>query len=171
MKRPTMTPILLTLLLPLTLWAQITTVRQTRPTVIPSSYHYAVKVVCGSDKGYILSKGSYKTAINIYNPNDTTVVFSKHLVPAPPGETGPTYEINPYTSIGAGLALEIDCAELFEVAYDYLKQKETTLLKGFVILESKFPLNVVAVYTSEPLSRWCGGTSSIDVETVYPTRR
>ena len=123
-------------------------------------YTYAVKFVCGEGDGKILSKAYYKTAINVCNPTDTKMGFRKKFSVALPKETaGPVSDfvegrLGPYES------LEIDCPDI----RNHLKL-DWEFLKGFVIIESKVKLNIVAVYTVADLD---GEVKSIDVEQVHP---
>jgi hypothetical protein len=49
-------------------------------------FQYAVKFVCGKGDGNILAPGRYFTAINVHNPTDQTINFSKKFAIALPGE-------------------------------------------------------------------------------------
>jgi len=107
-------------------------------------WKYVVKVVCGKADGEILSPGRYYTAVNVHNPGRARAVLRKTISTALPGErvgrvvNAGRAALEPYESF------EIDCADL----QDYLKLQGCCFVKGFLVLESASPLEVVAVYSA-----------------------
>jgi hypothetical protein len=124
---------------------------------------YAVKFVCGRSAGAVVAPGVYWTAINVHNPTDADVTFRKKVAIALPHET--PGRVSPFTDakLGPDEALEIDCEDIHRLADD-----PADFLKGFVVIESKVELDVVAVYTA------AGATDQIETlhtERVAPRRR
>jgi len=107
---------------------------------------YAAKVICGTSEGKILDKGTYRTAVNVHNPNDAAVSFSKKFAIAEPGQPGAIIRLEP-GKLGPDEALEVDCSEIFRNVYEQTKVKYA-FLKGFLVIESLNELDVVAVYTA-----------------------
>jgi hypothetical protein len=126
-------------------------------------YSYAVKFVCGQEKdGWSrkdyapVVKGTYATAINIYNPNEFKV----------------RVELGAYStrhdgtrSLGSSkyewsYVEKIDCYDLFE---EY-RISHDELLKGVLYIKTPHRLDVTAVYTSGDYDY---GGATIDVEQVF----
>ena len=108
-------------------------------------FQWAVKFICGESDADVISAGVYFTAINVHNPTDTEVSFSKKIAIAWPRERpGPVSRFSD-AKLGPDEALEIDCADIREHAPP---EASARLLKGFVVIESKVELDVVAVYTA-----------------------
>jgi hypothetical protein len=85
---------------------------------------------------------------NVHNPTYTTIGFRKKIATALPGEEpGPVSKFFD-ARLGPDEALEIDCRDIFKHA-----ESRANFLKGFVVIESKVELDVVAVYTAAPLAR------------------
>lgn len=129
-------------------------------------FQYAVKFVCGKSPGpgqqQVVATGNYFTAINVHNPVNDTVKFRKKIAVALPnekaGKVSPFFDV----TLKADEALEIDCGDI----YSHM-QMHPTFLKGFVVIESKTELDVVAVYTAAGAS---GQVETMDIETVQPRR-
>jgi hypothetical protein len=127
-----------------------------------ANFKYAVKFVCGESDGKILAPGAYWTAINVGNPNDNRVVLRKRFSIALPKERpGPVSKFFE-AKLGPHQAFEIDCPDIF-------KHTETgeDFIKGFVIIESKVELDVVAVYTGAGAT---GQLETLQVERISPQR-
>jgi len=106
-------------------------------------YQYAVKFICGKCKGDILSPGKYLTAINVHNPNTREARFMKTFSVALPGQKqGPVSE-PVKCSLKPNHSFEIDCPDISRHA-----PSRSEFKKGFVVIDSIFPLDVVAVYTA-----------------------
>ncbi len=137
--------------------------------VLRYTFSYAAKVVCGFQRDstvLALVPGLYATAINIHNPGDSTVIFSKRLaITHPPGgqQPGRTVPIG-LDTLRPGQALEVDCEDIRRRARLDLSR----YVKGFVVLQSAGGLDVTAVYTAGSLATY--QVTSIDVESV-PGRR
>lgn len=109
-----------------------------------TTYRYSVKVVCGKSCGDILAKGRYFTAINVHNPSEKTAAIRKKISLALPGET-PGHLINARRAkLRSCQSFEIDCTDIYKQA----KMIPDCFLKGFVILESTTPLEIVAIYSA-----------------------
>lgn len=137
MNRPHLsTPILLTLALA---WAPVNAHAQVRDSV---AFEYAVKIVCGTPETKALAPGMYFTAINVHNPGNDSVVFRKKFATTLPEERpGP---ISPFSwnALRPDQALEIDCNDIFHHAH------LVRWAKGFAVIQSPQPLDIVAVYTA-----------------------
>jgi hypothetical protein len=134
--------------------------------VPPLPFQYAVKFVCGKSPGpgqqQVVATGNYFTAINVHNPFNDTVKFRKKIAVALPNEKAG--KVSPFFDVALkdDQALEIDCDDIYK--HMHMNQ---TFLKGFVVIESKTELDVVAVYTAAGAS---GQVETMDVETVQPRR-
>ena len=112
----------------------------------PGPYSYAAKVVCGAQRelqGVVPQ--TYMTTVNVHNPSDSLAIFFKTLlVTLPPGGQRPMPLLRPtFTDTlrpQAGLAT--DCADLRK-RYPNVP----AFFEGFVLLQSRVSLDVVAVYT------------------------
>ena len=133
------------------------------------TYSYAVKFVCGfqrsntgllsQDDGTFLSfgeptvkAGNYATDINIFNPGLDTEVDKKVLLVVedgiPVGREPRVVEPVAFDSIGLGScqATMDDCNRIAEL---FPPPSPFSLRIGFLVLTSKQPLDVTAVYTAE----------------------
>jgi hypothetical protein len=136
---------------------------------------YAAKMVCGLQKdpdGMQLVRGFYGTAINIHNPGERPVVFTKKLaLTFPPREQKPG-KIIPIAKheLAPDEALEVDCDDVRREAFG--GQFPDSFIKGFIVIESEGELDVTAVYTAAGLDPDSKVTSvtSIDVDRVLGRR-
>jgi hypothetical protein len=139
-------------------------------------YQYVAKFVCGVQNPVnppgmpVLVPGQYYSAINVHNPTEGRAIsFCKKFAIALPMEKAGqlTGYVVPNPSLAANNALEIDCADI----RGYL-QKPPAFFKGFAVIVSRTPLNVVVVYTGGtlPATTPNGQLATMDVETV-PERR
>jgi len=125
-------------------------------------FQYAAKFVCGKSAGEIVAPGVYFTAVNVHNPTDTKIPFRVKMAVAYPAlKPGPVSKFHD-AELGPDEALEIDCPDIFNP--EIFKRTETNadFLKGFIVIESKVELDVVAVYTA------AGGEGQ--VETLHMER-
>lgn len=109
---------------------------------------YAVKIVCGRTDRRAVAPGTYYTAINVHNPNPDSVPLRKKVALTAPGEKpGLVYPFSNNILV-PDQAFEIDCA-------DIIRHSDSTLTfaKGFVVIQSRAPLDVVAVYTTAGATR------------------
>jgi hypothetical protein len=162
------------------------------PCPPPSRFHYvyAAKFLCGilkvSGREGPVEPGSYATAINIHNPHAHAVAIRKKAIllyngerpeeagerPTPPvsGEETLVRELRP------DWALEIDCADIRQVllrdATGQPGPPAPVFIKGWVIVETftDLPLDVVAVYTTDPQERGLQSAPSIATDRVPGTR-
>ncbi len=153
----------------------------------PAWSYYAAKFVCGAETvpppPATLAIGKYKTIVNIHNPNYLTndlmepipVVFLKKVVVSlPQGEQPlpPTCKLQ--DELASDHALQMDCITI-KTHLRLAGLPSTGALEGFVVIEVppqgpfEFPppLDVVAVYMSQPLG---GQVSTMDVETIHQGR-
>jgi hypothetical protein len=124
----------------------------------PRSYRYSVKFVCGKCEGKILARGHYFTAINVHNPSRRPTKVHKIVSTALPAAT-PGHVVDAGTSeLGPFESFEIDCPDI----HGYARLMPGCLAKGFVVLTSRTPLEVVAVYTAAGADK--------EVETLHTER-
>jgi hypothetical protein len=142
------------------------------PPVTESKFIYSIKFLCGrGSESFGVKPANYATAINIHNFHDETVTLKKKVVIAH-REGEPPGEVTPYTdnvSLGSNIAIEVDCVDICELLgeEDPATGRCMRFLKGFVVIESSQPLNIVAVYTSST-GGWFGGGFSMDIEYISP---
>ncbi len=130
---------------------------------------YAVKIACGvvkEAKGNPLPLGQYFTAVNIHNPSRCDVVtFRWKVAVGLPGlKVG---DVSPFAEakLGPDEALEIDCPDVMERLRN-AQTKPAEFVKGWVIIETENPLDVVAVYgTSASVG---GALNALHTERVEP---
>jgi len=124
------------------------------------TYHYVVKIICGLSEGKIVAQGRYYTAINIHNPTNRGVSFRYKVALALPGTMpGPVSKFVK-GKLEPDQASEIDCPDIFR-----LIESREKFLKGFVVIESKSELDVVAVYTAAGSN---GYIETMDIERITP---
>jgi len=160
-----------------------------RPPEIENLIVYSAKFLCGPALGKEgVQPGSYSTAINIHNPNNGTVTLYKKAVIAK-REDEPRGKISDFhrVTLQADEAIEVDSIDIIsllvpeqEVELTAPSQQTTTILqttavspvsslirfiKGFVVIYSTAPLDVVAVYTASTSVGF-----GLDVEYLSPSR-
>ena len=132
-------------------------------------FEYGAKLVCGLQRDpsdMRLTRGAYATTINIHNPNEGEVKFSKKLAfTFPPEEQNPgeVREIGEHV-LGPDQALAVDCIDIQR----QLGQFPRPYIEGFVVIQSRESLDVSAVYTSAAVDANGRPTaqSGIDVEQI-----
>ena len=143
------------------------------PTQPVAPLEYAAKFVCsgtgGTQDGPLrppqFSPGRYTTSINIHNPNrraDFTWKVTVAMVEFP----GPMTAFKPMISLRYDQAIDIDCGAI----RGWMRANGhviSALITGFVVIQSRQELDVVAVYTASPVA---GQVSSIHTERV-PLRK
>jgi hypothetical protein len=143
-------------------------------------FQYVVKIVCGvctqEVNNDMLAPGQYWTAINIYNPSqkeeevarfEIRIAIAEPVAAGTTGTTGISFDVQPILELKSGNALEIDCGYIianFEKAGNHQRR----FLKGFVVIKSKFELDVVAVYTA---AKHGGSVVTLHTERVSPRVR
>jgi hypothetical protein len=153
-----------------------------QPYLIDSSrpckeFQYAAKLVLGVpgpgkfDPGHdIVAPGRYYTAINIHNPATCkTVTFRWKVALGTDGRTGPITRFQSL-QLRPDEAIEIDAGSVVQALHGLLKA--TQFLKGFVVIESPCPLDVVAVYSvgAPPAGNTAGNVVAFHTERV-PERK
>ena len=133
----------------------------------PESFMYTVKFTCvkevgppeGDPGGVPFVPALYRTAVNIHNPQREEVIFRKKAVVALSQESEERGIISEWREerLRSDEALDVDCLDIQK-----LLQGGQPVGDGFVVIESRVPLDVVAVYTTEG--------PSIDVEYIQPKR-
>ena len=104
------------------------------------AYHYAAKIVCGvqhDPENLRLARGLYATAINILNPNNKTVKFTKKLsltYPPDAQEPGAVHNIST-DKLGPDEALEVDCEDLKRALFR--SGLPAPYIKGFVVIKER----------------------------------
>jgi hypothetical protein len=136
--------------------------------VIPNPYHfqYAAKFVCAVNMpGFSTSTtsilpGSYKTVVNIHNPQNQTVKFGEKIASAI------------FTNDVSGLvtatllpdqALAVDCDKMAKIFGPAVHSP----IDGFLVIDSPVSLDVTAVYTVGKNPDQGGEVESFAVEQVH----
>jgi hypothetical protein len=149
----------------LVLWSFVV-VPKTYAQNIKAKYQYAVKFVCGPGDEVQAVRGFYLTAINVHNPgvgpNDVVTFAKKVVIALPKEEQGPVSQFRK-ESLRPNHALEIECEDI----RSFFTIQLPGFIKGFVVILSPKPLDVVAVYTARSSN---GEVEGIDVENI-PARR
>ena len=145
------------------------------------NYQYAVKFICFNADSHFradteqgLLSGWYMTDVNIHNPNARGTRLRKKLALAyPPGKQRPG-PISRFATqdLRSDQAIEINCWDQFAyqgnaTQYHYPENG----IKGFLVIESDGPLDVVGVYTigSSGSDNGAAQVQDIDVERVPAT--
>jgi hypothetical protein len=131
--------------------------------VVPASVaqqlplQYAVKFVCGKPDSRVVAPGQYFTLVNVHNPGRETVPFLKKFAIALPNQkAGPVTKLIE-AKLGSDEAFAIECTEIRK------KTQSAGFAEGFVVIESKVELDVVAVYTT---SGSTGQVQTMELERV-----
>jgi hypothetical protein len=134
------------------------------PGAVPGPMlEYAVKVVCGRqpmNPVMPVAQGVYYTAVNVHNPG-APQKFKRKVAVALPGKVGPVSTFL-WTGLANDQAIEFDCGEISKQSH------MDGFLKGFLVIQSSFPLDIVAVYTAAPLNN--PHVSTLHTERVPPRR-
>ena len=112
---------------------------------ITAPFNYAAKIVCGTQReAQGVVPQPYMTTVNVHNPSDSVATFFKTLlVTLPPGGQRPTPPMRPMTdTLRPQMGLATDCTDLRR-RYPNVPP----FFEGFVLLQSRVSLDVVAVYT------------------------
>jgi len=130
-------------------------------------YIYSVKFLLGEarseDEG--VKPANYLTAVNIHNFLDESFAVKKKAVIAVPQEQPGIVSAYEEFRMGPNWAVEVDGADISDLLG--LSFPPSSFIKGFVVIESPKPLNVVAVYTSSTGGLF-GGGFSMDIEYISP---
>lgn len=134
------------------------------------TYQYTAKYVCGlsqdpTTKSPVLP-GTYRTSINVHNPQASNVTIMKKAVqssremenPIPPGKLR-SYTIRPDYSF------EIDCEDVYLIGG---VPSGTLFSEGFVVIQSPRQIDVKAVYTAGAPATASSSVVTMDIETIEP---
>jgi len=122
---------------------------------------YVVKFVCGKTDNRVVAPGVYFTSVNVHNPGRETAGFlKKFAVALPRQKAGPVTKLIE-AKLGSDEAFSVECNEIMK------RTGSAGFVEGFMVIESKVELDVVAVYTT---SGSTGQVQTMEVERV-PVRR
>lgn len=130
-------------------------------------YQYVAQFTCGlneeSDERAV--RGQYATAINIHNPHPEEVILRKHVALTFPPEVQAAGAVSGtiMENLDGSSALQVDCGEILDGEFDFTEAPSTDYVQGFVVVESRQPLDVSATYTATGDD---GGQASVDAETI-----
>lgn len=144
---------------------------RTTVQVLCARYEYAAKYLCGSQdnpEDPRLVPGTYRTTVNVHNPNDERVTFFKKIA-----LTYPPEKQRPGRVVPIGLdeleydeALKADCSEAQRLI------RQAGYVEGYLIVQSPLSLDVDAVYTTQISGRdGTGIATSIDIEEISERER
>jgi hypothetical protein len=127
-------------------------------------FEYVAKLICGFQENAERSApGFYTTTINIHNPWEREVSFSKKLALTFPREEpveeqtpGEVVPISERDVLEPDQALAVDCV-------DISRHVAAPFVEGFVVIQSQASLDVTAVYTVTGRDR---RQPNIDVEQI-----
>lgn len=127
------------------------------------SLEYAAKFVCGrvsAQSAVFTARGSYFTSINIHNPNRDTVVFRVKFAQAGDSKAG---TVSKWDSLPLRYdeALSLNCRTILR------RFNSPAFAEGYVVIDTRLPLDVNAVYTAAGPS---GLVSSEQIVRVTPQR-
>ena len=119
-----------------------------RPTGPIQPMEYAAKFVCGRSHGdnTPIAAGTYYTAINVHNPG-RAVRISDKVTLAAIGRPGEMTDLRTRMSLRYDEAIEFDCDWIRARLRDAGVQT-ADIFTGFLVLQARTPLDVVAVYTA-----------------------
>jgi len=118
---------------------------------------YAVKFVCGKPDSRVVAPGLYFTSVNVHNPGREAAGFLKKFAVALPNQkAGPVTKLIE-AKLGSDEAFAIECREIIG------RTHSAGFAEGFVVIESKVELDVVAVYTT---SGSAGQVQTMELERV-----
>jgi hypothetical protein len=138
---------------------------------------YAAKFNCGTENtAQDVAVGRYLTSINVHNPQEFDLTFTKKFVLAVPepglfGVGTPVHStiVKETDTLGANSAEFVNCTKIRAE----LKQSGTSIIEGFVVFEVPTqgdPLNyldVVGKYTAGPGNQNTFSTPALEI-VVYP---
>lgn len=131
---------------------------------------YAAKFVCGNTpRPTIVLPGAYLTAINVHNPRLPDDSLRWKVALAGPLAAGKVSEFDNF-ALREDEALDIDCRMIAKRLSASAIPIPTVAYTGFVVIQSRGPLDVVAVYTAGGLTSTgvAGPVASIHTERVPP---
>jgi hypothetical protein len=128
-----------------------------------NEYMYSIKFVCiptvGPDKDSVFVPQNYSTVINVHNPFNGSIDFSKKAVIAQSqDEERGQISVPKSDFLKPDEALSINCNDILSL----FNNAPSTIGDGFIVLKTNVKLDVSAVYTTQSL---------IDVEYIQPIQR
>lgn len=139
--------------------------------VAATQYHYAPKMICGSQTDPAdlrLGRGVYASTVNIANTGSTPARIAKSLaLSVPPGDEQPG-QVFPIEAplLDAGRSIAADCNEI--IARVFGGVLPAAYIEGSLMIQSSDNIQVTGVYTVAPDAT--SGVSSVDVEQYQPRR-
>jgi hypothetical protein len=130
-------------------------------TFAQNEFMYSIKFVCiptvGPDKESVFVPQDYNTVVNVHNPYNQSIDFSKKAVIAQ-SEDEQRGQISKFMNdtLKPDQALSINCKDIVSL----FNNTNSSIGDGFVVLLADEKLDVSAVYTTQ---------NSIDVEYIQPT--
>src|SRR5688572_11539693 len=127
------------------------------PTEPALPIEYAAKFVCGTNTApgqgtSLVSKGRFYTAVNIHNPMRRNR-FTYKIAIADQGKPGPMTGFHPVMDLSYDQALDIDCRLIrARVQQAGIPLPPAIFVTGFLVIQSREELDVVAVYTAAPVA-------------------
>jgi hypothetical protein len=122
------------------------------PKASADPQRYPAKFICNNFGGDALSglvavSGTYRTAINVFNPNAKSVSLLRTI--AKSALTGPGTTTSDVMVLPAGRAEVIDCSTIANVAFGTpFGQLPAFAYEGFVTLSTIEDLDVAVIYTA-----------------------
>jgi hypothetical protein len=144
----------------------------------PFPLQYTAQVMCGRspsrDAQQVLARATFHTTVNVHNPFGTpTDIRKRFVIPRPGDNPKDDPVVSPFfaDSVAADAGLEITCQDIADLLGVDLA-REGLFLRGFVVVESRSELDVVAVYTSEVSGGFFGGrrATTLHVEPISARR-
>lgn len=133
-------------------------------------YQYAAQFTCGQnfDGSDRAVPATYATAINVHNPHRTEVIIRKHVALTYPPEVQTPGEVSTpiQENIDRLAALQVDCGEILSGEFEFVEPPGTDYVQGFLVIESRMPLDVSATYTATGED----AEVSVDAETIAERR-
>lgn len=163
-------PIAVAAILALILTAAVASARsygRSRATPQVVWYQYAAQFTCGlnAETHDRVVRATYATAINIHNPHPTEVILRKHVALTFPPEiqAAGAFSAPILENLDRRSALQVDCGEILSGEFEFTEPPLTDYVQGFVVIESRKPLDVSATYT---VTGYEDEQASIDAETI-----
>ena len=127
-------------------------------------FEYATQINCSlANQDAALAEGFYKTLIDIHNPVASANAVRWKIAPAVPvtgAVTGGPVSNFADFNLGSDRAVRIECPAIrTRLAANGITP--SAVITGFVVIQSRFPLDVVALYTGAGFAAPAGGPVSV----------
>jgi hypothetical protein len=127
----------------------------------PWPFQYAAKFVCGiAPETALVTPGTYATVVNVHNPSAEKSEYRVKFALTKEGEDGRITGFKTIKIVSDG-AQHLSCKFVRNLA----DIPGTAFVDGFLVVESKNSLDVVAVYTTSAVDQ--KGVPAIAVERVF----